>query len=815
MQKRHFLLALAAVLILAVCGAAADSLSVRASGSVAAYGDNTLQISAPAAGELSVVIGDPYNEYRHMTLRVEAGSQTVHWDGLADDGQRIGRFNGKYTLKAVLTSEGGETWEASAQIEVARSSQALLFALPSSPVLEIGGESWFVELQAMRKGKEERIVMKAAAADAPGTAVCTQEIKVGTTDTFRFTWDGRNGKNPLPAGEYILTFYAKGAEDRTSSFALTIRDSAERKAEIAPTGSIMPTLWMSDAEIWQLMQKPSVVVDQKATGKQKIYKEASRSSKAAGTVYGQTQALEVISVSGGWAKVSAWSQEDGEEVTGYIQTDKLKVVTPGSTYGLLIDKNAQTMIVFENGQRIAEIPVSTGLVAKNKLSRETAAGMYLTADRVNEYSSGKQTSAYGIRFAGPNMIQSVAYRKTGTHADYTDQSALLGQKNGVGSILVPHLPGEDAAPDAWWLYSHLPQGTRVVILDDPYVRRVQASTVQAGGVIQPYREQQAGRSEIPDFGDARIVTVTFGGDAVIGTREAWMKREDAFPAFIEKYGMAYPFSGLQSVFAHDDMTMINLECVLKANKAGEDKEKWYRFRGMPSWAQVLTDGSIEQVNIANNHHIDYGSAGKKETRAALEAINMPYSGYGYTYIFEQDSHKIGFAGIRETTFFQGKNRVAEEIKSLRDAGCEVVVYTGHWGVEYSAAHNEIQMEVAKAAVAAGADLVMGGHPHVVQGISVLEDVPVVWSLGNLMFGGTIELTEYDALLVQAQFVFGVEGYEGCTLELIPIIVSGRFRENINDYRPVLAENADKYRILQKIQADSDFAISEKMWFPAR
>lgn len=292
-----------------------------------------------------------------------------------------------------------------------------------------------------------------------------------------------------------------------------------------------------------------------------------------------------------------------------------------------------------------------------------------------------------------------------------------------------------------------------------------------------------------------------------------MDREDAFPAYLAREGMAYPFSGLRELFAADDLTMVNLECVLKANKAGEDKDKWYRFRGLPSWTEVLKAGSIEHVNIANNHYIDYGPTGKKATREALDAAGIPYSGYGYTWVFEQDGRRIGFCGIRESIYNQDKSKIGAEIRALKEAGCDVVVVTCHWGTEYSAGHNDLQAEMARAAVDAGADLVIGGHPHVVQGIDAVEGVPVVWSLGNLMFGGTIELTEFDALAVQVRFVFEESGYRGCVLELIPVMVSGRAEEGVNDYRPVIAQGANRYRILQKIQADSGFGISTQMWFP--
>ena len=110
---------------------------------------------------------------------------------------------------------------------------------------------------------------------------------------------------------------------------------------------------------------------------------------------------------------------------------------------------------------------------------------------------------------------------------------------------------------------------------------------------------------------------------------------------------------------------------------------------------------------------------------------------------------------------------------------------------------------------------VGTHPHVVQGVERIGDTVVLWSLGNLMFGGTIQLSTYDATLAQLGLRFDRFGYEGCTLRLIPILTSSRAGEKINDFHPVVAEGEDKARILGLIQADSAMDISESMWFDAR
>ena len=98
------------------------------------------------------------------------------------------------------------------------------------------------------------------------------------------------------------------------------------------------------------------------------------------------------------------------------------------------------------------------------------------------------------------------------------------------------------------------------------------------------------------------------------------------------------------------MTYVNLECVLKADASGEDKSKAWCFRGLPEYARVLLIASIEQVNIANNHSIDYGAVGKEATIQALQEAGVACSGFSQTYIWEQNGYKIGFCGCRETTY---------------------------------------------------------------------------------------------------------------------------------------------------------------------
>ena len=102
----------------------------------------------------------------------------------------------------------------------------------------------------------------------------------------------------------------------------------------------------------------------------------------------------------------------------------------------------------------------------------------------------------------------------------------------------------------------------------------------------------------------------------------------------------------------------------------------------------------------------------------------------------------------------------------------------------------------------------------VQGIGSVGATPVIYSMGNLMFGGTIDLTTFDAMLGQLRLRFREGEYVGVTVELIPILTSGQAPEDVNDYSPVIAQGADRERILQKGQDDTPFPLMYAMYWPA-
>ncbi len=792
------------------------ALSVSHIGDIIGYDANCFAVCAPEEGLLTISIGDGLQVYRTLRETVFAGEQIIEWDGLREDGQRIGNFNGVYRAEAHLQTKSGDETAVSFDVNVGKVRQALLFALPSSDRLYLeGGEEWFAEICLVRTGD---VIMQVYEENSPNDILFTRTQTVKNEEPCKFRWNGKNQKGPLPTGRYCIRYFADKNEDYDVIIIVELTEGTAPVREVSVTGSLLPSWDADDAVIWSVMQQASVVVDIQNTSHQKVYAGPDTRAKNLGTLHGQSQCLNVLAVMDDWALITAWEHEDGAQITGFVPMKNLKTVEPNPHWGLLINKITQTARLYKDGKRIAEFPVSTGLTAKDKLIRETAAGSFLTDEHMLGFTQERQRYDYPIRYDGGNLIHQIGYRQENRIADFTEQRAALGTKASHGCVRLPDYPMDESGVDAYWIWTHLPWHTRIIILDDPEERAREQSSVTGKEVsiqnicnrlvfdAQPADDQGAGEGQTE-------LKITLGGDTVIGVRENWWKKEEALPAYLDAYGYGYPLSGLQDIFERDDMTFVNLECVLKSDKSHEKTDKQFRFRGLPEWTQVLTEGSVEQVNIANNHYIDYQSEGKRATREALKAGGIPYSGYGYRYVWETDGVRIGFAGIRETIYLQNKGQIYEDISALRDEGCDVVIYSCHWGQEYAEKHNELQQEMALAAAQAGADLVVGTHPHVVQGISVIGHTPVIWSLGNLMFGGTIEMTVFDAILANVRLRFENGIYLGCAVSLTPILTSGLAAEGVNDYRPVLSEGDDSERILQCVQQDSGIQLKDAMWFP--
>lgn len=303
------------------------------------------------------------------------------------------------------------------------------------------------------------------------------------------------------------------------------------------------------------------------------------------------------------------------------------------------------------------------------------------------------------------------------------------------------------------------------------------------------------------------IRLTFAGDVTLGSEERIRAEGYSLDSYAGAYGYGYFFEKVKPLFAQDDLTVVNLEGVLSDSSEDENTEKTYRFRGPTAFAQILTEGDVEMVNLANNHTRDYGERGLADTRQALDQDGIAHFGEREVSLFEKDGVTIAFFGLSYSQMRRADREwAAQEMKRLEEEeGVDAVVFTFHAGREYSEARTSKQQEYARWAVDAGADLVVMHHPHVVQGMSVLDNRTVLYSLGNFCFGGNKRVRAVEALVAVAEMTFDDNGvYQSQQITLYPAHISGT--QPRSNYQPHLVTGKDARRVMRLVQADTRFRL---------
>ncbi|NLL51817.1 MAG: hypothetical protein GX248_03835 [Peptococcaceae bacterium] len=281
------------------------------------------------------------------------------------------------------------------------------------------------------------------------------------------------------------------------------------------------------------------------------------------------------------------------------------------------------------------------------------------------------------------------------------------------------------------------------------------------------------------------ITISMIGDVILGQDE----RFGNFADYYQRYGPQYFFSGVKDILAKDTLTIANLEGALTKSQEKIDKSsqgnRAFWFKGEPAYAEILQAGSIEAVNLANNHSLDYGAEGLKDTITNLKKVGITCFGEEQTAIYG----KVGLIGAnvlgpveQGTDISVLKKKLKKQIEYLREKVPIIVVYF-HWGTEYQTIVDKQQKELAHFAVDQGAKLVVGSHPHVLQEIEQYKGATIVYSLGNFVFGGNTQVAVKDTVIFQQTFRFLNDRLVEVEKEkLIPCSVSGS--KDFNDYRPV-------------------------------
>ena len=295
--------------------------------------------------------------------------------------------------------------------------------------------------------------------------------------------------------------------------------------------------------------------------------------------------------------------------------------------------------------------------------------------------------------------------------------------------------------------------------------------------------------------DTKTITVSTLGDCTLGT-DANFSTANSFNAYDEANGHDYFFKNVKSILEEDDVTFANLEGTFTTSNDRQDKQ--YAFKGDPDYTEILTDGSVEVVTLANNHSGDYGEQGLADTETALEEAGIDYCIGDTITVKEVNGVKIAFIGIFVNYGTDdSENQLRSDIENAKKQGAELIITAFHWGSEKATQPDETQQSLAHIAIDCGADLVVGHHPHVLQGIEKYNGKYIAYSLGNFCFGGNSNPSDMDTMIFRQTITISGDGAaKDDDVTVIPCSISSD--QGYNNYQPTPAEGEAAASIVARL-----------------
>lgn len=300
--------------------------------------------------------------------------------------------------------------------------------------------------------------------------------------------------------------------------------------------------------------------------------------------------------------------------------------------------------------------------------------------------------------------------------------------------------GFKALATEWWHFDD----------KDPY----QPADIAASAQVQ--------LQQVLDNAHQSTISISAVGDVTLGQDEHF-SYTGSFDEYYKLHGSGYFFSGVKKLLSEDDLTIANLEGPLtkaseKPDKSAQGNQAFF-FKGNPYYTQILKQGSIEAVNLANNHSMDYFTKGFTDTLATLEHAGITSFGDDKITIYEKNGVNIGLIGVNTLgPLEEGVNLetlkvdLTNNIKALKEK-TSLIIVSFHWGTENKSVVIQGQRELGRFAVDMGADLVLGHHPHFLQPYEMYQGKCIVYSLGNFVFGGNSNPRNINTEIFQQKFSF--------------------------------------------------------------
>ncbi len=300
--------------------------------------------------------------------------------------------------------------------------------------------------------------------------------------------------------------------------------------------------------------------------------------------------------------------------------------------------------------------------------------------------------------------------------------------------------------------------------------------------------------------DTIQITISAAGDVTLGSNQN-QTYDFSFHEYYDNNGAEYFLQNVRDIFEADDFTIVNLEGTLTNSE--DRREKQWNHRGKPEYVEVLTCSSVEAVTLGNNHIMDYNKEGVADTISTVKNAGIAYGlscGWGNEYgLYETGKGvKIGFVSVNESS--EGKYSypyLEDGLAALRDAGAHIVIACTHWGDEKTHVVAQDQIDMGRWCIDMGYDLVLGCHPHVLQGIELYNGKYIVYSMGNFCYGGNKNPADKDSMIWQQTFTLtdGMVQPES-EARVIPCSLSSVTRRN--DFCPIVLECEEAEGLFQRL-----------------
>lgn len=321
------------------------------------------------------------------------------------------------------------------------------------------------------------------------------------------------------------------------------------------------------------------------------------------------------------------------------------------------------------------------------------------------------------------------------------------------------------------------------------------------GAQSPSVDSEESETEPPPEPVVTDITMTFVGDCMLATDRGgeW---DGSFNLLAKQVEPSYFLENFIELFQDDDWTVANLENVftddptVKTRAKGYTPAYWYKS-GTENTA-ILTEASVDVVSLANNHSDDYGSKGASDTREALDEAGVIWEDNDKLLVLEKEGYKIALYCC--TFYYTGYDTIISKKLAEVDADYKIVYF--HGGTERVHEPDAWKAAGARRMIDSGADLVIGGHPHVLQPVEIYKGRTIVHSLGNFCFGGS--RSEENRTMVYRLYLTFTDGeLTAETDEIIPCYLYS------DPYKPaIITDENDKEAVMAFLRGETDSPISK-------